>query len=254
VPSGRGDTRRRERDRRRPRALQEEPDVVLVGHADAAVHLHRLVADEAERIGAAGLGDGGGAGHLRVVAPSSRTRCACITAERASSVSTNMRAARCLSAWNVPIGTPNCTRVLQVVERHVERGEHAAQHLRAERDRRRGRGRGRGGARPLATSPTTASRPTRTSFSVTFAALRASRRVTRRLDGDARRCRGGSRKSVNAARVVGPAAVGPRGDDEVIGDVAVEDVSFSPAEHPAVAAALRARRDVLWAVAATRLL
>ena len=33
-------------------------------------------------------------------------------AERHISTSTSMSAIRCLSAWNEPIGRPNCTRVL----------------------------------------------------------------------------------------------------------------------------------------------
>src|SRR5512147_288464 len=36
-----------------PRPLEEEADVVLVGDADAAVHLHALVRHEHERVGAA---------------------------------------------------------------------------------------------------------------------------------------------------------------------------------------------------------
>src|SRR2546425_2349276 len=54
---------------RRARALQEETDVVLVGHADAAVHLHALVADQQERIRAARLGEARRARNGGVVAP-----------------------------------------------------------------------------------------------------------------------------------------------------------------------------------------
>ena len=37
-----------------------------------------------------------------------------------------MSAIRCLSAWNEPIGRPNCTRSLAVVDRHVEGSRRAA--------------------------------------------------------------------------------------------------------------------------------
>ena len=40
---------------------------------------------------------------------------AAITAERVSSSSQNICAARCFSAWKVPIATPNCLRVLQIL-------------------------------------------------------------------------------------------------------------------------------------------
>src|SRR5580658_1389985 len=42
---------------RDPRALQEEADLVLVGHADAAMHLDAFVADEKKRVAGLGLGD-----------------------------------------------------------------------------------------------------------------------------------------------------------------------------------------------------
>ena len=45
-----------ERDLGGAGALQEEPDVVLVGHADAAVHLDGLVRDKMQRFGGARLG------------------------------------------------------------------------------------------------------------------------------------------------------------------------------------------------------
>src|SRR5215468_7061414 len=45
-----------ELDLGRPRALQEEAHVVLVGHPDAAVHLDALVADQHVGIGAARFG------------------------------------------------------------------------------------------------------------------------------------------------------------------------------------------------------
>src|SRR5262245_55857446 len=44
-----------ERQLRHPRPLHEQADVVLVGHADAAVHLERLVGEEDVGIGAARL-------------------------------------------------------------------------------------------------------------------------------------------------------------------------------------------------------
>src|SRR5207253_71840 len=46
-----------ERHLRAAHALEVEPNVVLVGHADAAVHLHSLVAGEHRGIRTAGLGD-----------------------------------------------------------------------------------------------------------------------------------------------------------------------------------------------------
>src|SRR6185312_11396723 len=44
--------------------LQEKADLVLVGHADAAMHLHRLVADEMERLAGLGLGQAGEGGYV----------------------------------------------------------------------------------------------------------------------------------------------------------------------------------------------
>ncbi len=46
-------------------------------------------------------------------APSSSARAAAMTVERDSSISMNIFAARCLSAWNVPIRTPNWLRDLR---------------------------------------------------------------------------------------------------------------------------------------------
>jgi len=97
-----------ERHLRRSRSLQEEADVVLVGHADAAVHLDRFVGGEQERVGETRLGERDELRRLRAVLVDREARG--ITAERESSVSVKTFAARCLSAWNVPIKTPNCFR------------------------------------------------------------------------------------------------------------------------------------------------
>src|SRR5713101_4948621 len=44
---------------RNPSALKEEPDLVFVGHAYTAMHLHAFVADEKERVAGLGLGKAG---------------------------------------------------------------------------------------------------------------------------------------------------------------------------------------------------
>src|SRR4029077_14818108 len=56
-----------EGDLRGPRPLEVESHVVLVGHADPAVHLHALVAHQHERVRAARLGGARQATHPLVV-------------------------------------------------------------------------------------------------------------------------------------------------------------------------------------------
>ncbi len=51
------------------------------------------------------------------------------TVERMPSTSTSMSAQRCFTAWNDPIGRPNCTRSLAYSHRHVERARRAAEHV-----------------------------------------------------------------------------------------------------------------------------
>jgi len=68
-----------------PRALDEEADVVLVRHADAAVHLHGLAGDQAVGIRQPGLGSDTSC--AASAASASSARAAAITAERDSSSS-----------------------------------------------------------------------------------------------------------------------------------------------------------------------
>ena len=93
-------------------ALEIVADLVLHGHADAAVELDRLLADEAA--GAADL-------HLRrryrlaplAASSSAAIMVASIAMLRACSSAISMSAARCCSTWKLPIGTPNCLRVFR---------------------------------------------------------------------------------------------------------------------------------------------
>src|SRR5947208_1911399 len=118
-----------EHDLGRPRRLEIEADVVLVGHADAAVHLDRLVADEHVGVGAARLGGSRHAGHVGVVGP---------VVEGA--VRRHHRGAGELDlhvqlGGAVPEGLEAADRDtelpagLQVFQRHLEGGRHAAQHF-----------------------------------------------------------------------------------------------------------------------------
>ena len=88
---------------------QEEVGVVLPGEADAAVHLDAALGAVGEGLGGDGAGDGRGQGDLVVVArPGRRPRPRPGPAPGAPSMS----AQRCLTAWNWPIGRPNCSRSL----------------------------------------------------------------------------------------------------------------------------------------------
>ncbi len=53
---------------------------------------------------------------------------------RACSSATNMSAARCCSAWKLPIGTPNCLRVFRYSTVDLQRFVHRADGFGAERD------------------------------------------------------------------------------------------------------------------------
>ena len=96
-------------------------------------------------------------------------RAASHVAAVASWVATNMSAAWCLTAWNIPMTRPNCSRTLAyslAMVTHVVRtarrlggGEEATEHDRGVATRRRGRGR-----RPVARSRVTV--PTRRVASV----------------------------------------------------------------------------------------
>src|ERR1700719_83327 len=70
-------------------ALEPQMDVVVPGEADAAMHQHRAV------------------GAARVDVAEQRFR------HRGGSSSATISAAACLSAWNDPIGLPNCSRALE---------------------------------------------------------------------------------------------------------------------------------------------
>ena len=111
-------------------ALEDQVGVVLPGDRDAAVQLHGLAGDLCERVGAVGLRDVGELARRRRRASRRRTTPP-TTPSGDISASTSMSAIRCLSAWNEPIGRPNCTRSLRVGDRHVEGAGGAARTARA---------------------------------------------------------------------------------------------------------------------------
>ena len=84
---------------------------MLPRHGDTAVHLGvevgALVAGRQRQRG----GHRRGVGELVAARPSA-ARAASHTAAVASSAATAMLAQWCLTAWNVAIGRPNCTRTL----------------------------------------------------------------------------------------------------------------------------------------------
>ena len=83
-----------------------------IGHADAAMHLHHLVGDEMPGLVRARLGKRRERGHVvRIAVDGDRARLRRRSAS--SSRSVNILAARCCSAWKVPITWPNCVRVLR---------------------------------------------------------------------------------------------------------------------------------------------
>src|SRR5262245_34242721 len=87
---------------------QIEPDVVLVGIADAAVHLDRLAGSEARA-----LARDTAACRIAGAADVSSVAAAASTLARVSATSILRSAARWASAWKLPIGLPNCWRVLR---------------------------------------------------------------------------------------------------------------------------------------------
>jgi hypothetical protein len=94
-------------DHRQP--LEVVADDEIIDHAHGAVHLHRLLTDQARRLANVGLGARHGAAALGGISES-RVHAAMTAIERACSAAMNISAMRCCSAWNLPMGTPNCLR------------------------------------------------------------------------------------------------------------------------------------------------
>ena len=106
------------RARRRRRAascsgggpLQVEVGVVLPRVADAAEHLDAVLGAPERRPRWPARPRRPGPRPSPASSPSSNARAASHTAARAASRATSMSAQRCFTAWNCPIGRPNCTR------------------------------------------------------------------------------------------------------------------------------------------------
>ena len=116
---------------RRARTLAVEPlDDAAAHDAEAAEELHRAVDDALRGLGREHLGhrDLGLAG-----APVSFAQAARATSRRAASSSVAMSASAACTSWNSASGLPNCTRVLHVRERLVERALRHADGRRADR-------------------------------------------------------------------------------------------------------------------------
>ena len=110
---------------------------------------------------------------LASLALSSSAARAPITAERVTSTSQNICAARCFSAWNDPMATPNCLRSFRYCTVRSKASDELPSISAAKPARARSSTLSSGSA-PPSTRPSTAPAPTRTSFSVTRAALRLS--------------------------------------------------------------------------------
>ena len=95
--------------RKRDRSAEVEVRVVLEGEADAAEHLDAVLGDGHGAVEGHGRGDVGGE-----VASSSAGRGAPTSHATAAtdSVVSSISAQRCLTAWNEPMGAPNCSRTL----------------------------------------------------------------------------------------------------------------------------------------------
>ena len=86
-------------------AAEEEVQVVLVGHADAAVHLHAVLRQLGEVVGRVGLGRAGRHRRVGVVARPWRPRLSASAWLASSHIF--MSAKRCLISWYDASGRPN---------------------------------------------------------------------------------------------------------------------------------------------------
>ena len=92
------------------RALEVQVRLVFPGEPDAAERLDGVggdAANAAEHVACAMLAASAGSSE-----PSVSAQTAWYAVERACSRSTSMSASRCLTAWNEPMGLPNCSRFL----------------------------------------------------------------------------------------------------------------------------------------------
>ena len=100
------------RGAQRDRPAKVQVRVVLEGEADAAEHLDAVLGDGHGAVERHRCGDIGGEVRLlrrwsgRAAAPASHATAA------TDSVVSSISAHRCLTAWNEPIGAPNCSRTL----------------------------------------------------------------------------------------------------------------------------------------------
>ena len=134
-------------------------------------------------------------------APSSTARAAAITAERDSSISMNRRAARCLSAWKVPMTAPNCSRVFRWYSRVGRRPRSCRPASRRTGPRWRGRPPASSSAPPCPAAPTTRVGADLDAVELHDRGVRASRPAVLALDGDALRI-GRHQEELDAVRVV----------------------------------------------------
>ena len=94
--------------REREGPAHQEVGVVLPREADAAVHLDVEVGVLEE--GRQGERGGDRGGQLELVEIAGGRGSGVPTAAVASSAATSMSAQWCFTAWNMPMGRPNCTR------------------------------------------------------------------------------------------------------------------------------------------------